>query len=244
MTDEGTSKHPPIGPVGERVIANVEELRQIRGLSFRDLAARLAELGRPIGSAVLHRLSQGRRRVDADDLVALAVALGVTTDSLLLDRHARRDEMMDLTPAFRQRADVVWAWADGREPMPAHQVDEGGVVRRTLAEQIDFATNARPALDARRSHPTVLAAEQFIGAVMRALLDLDEETGAWKDEESREKQRENVTRALQRVALEVDEMFAGAPPFTQPNTAVRAHPAAHTGHGKGSSGRGDADVRL
>lgn len=38
---------------------------------------------RPILAAVLHRLSQGGRRVDADDLVALAAVLGVTPAMLL-----------------------------------------------------------------------------------------------------------------------------------------------------------------
>jgi ribosome-binding protein aMBF1 (putative translation factor) len=68
----------PIGGVGRNVVANVEQLRQARGLSFRALSEMLGAVGRPILPAVLHRLSQGKRRVDADDLVAFAAALGVT----------------------------------------------------------------------------------------------------------------------------------------------------------------------
>jgi transcriptional regulator with XRE-family HTH domain len=188
-----------IGPVGRQAIANIEELRQSRGLSLRDLAARLAALGRPIGDTVLHRQSQGKRRIDADDLLALTVALGVNANAILLDRHAAAGDVIDLTPAFRQRADVVWDWAAGRQPLPAQLVDDSGIVRRTLAEEVDFSTHARPDLDRLRGHPAILAAEQFIAAVLTVLRtapDLDE------------KQRENVNRALQRVSLEVAEMFA------------------------------------
>lgn len=72
-----------IGPVGRTVIANIEQLRKKRGMSFRDLAAKMAEMGRPVGDTVLHRQSQGKRRIDADDLVAFAGVFGVTVADLL-----------------------------------------------------------------------------------------------------------------------------------------------------------------
>lgn len=64
----------PVGQVGLTVVANVERLRKARRLSLRALSDRLAGLGRPILPIGLSRLSQGKRRVDADDLVALAAA--------------------------------------------------------------------------------------------------------------------------------------------------------------------------
>ena len=69
MTDD--SRTSMIGPVGRTVIANIERLRREQRLSLRDLSARLAALGRPIGDTVLHRQSTGRRRIDSDDLVAV-----------------------------------------------------------------------------------------------------------------------------------------------------------------------------
>lgn len=242
MTDEGTSKHPPIGPVGDRVIANVEELRQARRLSFRDLAARLAELDRPIGSAVLHRLSQGRRRVDADDLVALAIALDVNPNALLLDRHAKPGDVLSLTPAYRQRADVTWQWAEGGGPLPDHLLGEGEPFRRTLAKEADFAANAQPDLAARRRHPAVLAAGQLIGVFLGALLDRDEETGEWKDEETRERRREEVSRALQRLALEIDDEFAG--PVQSAQAALTVTPSFTADATKRKQGEEGADGRL
>lgn len=77
------SGHPPIGEAGMNVIANVERLRQDRNLSYRTLSDRLGAAGRPILPTVLHRMSQGKRRVDADDLVAFAEVLGVSPADLL-----------------------------------------------------------------------------------------------------------------------------------------------------------------
>jgi len=77
------SRQPPIGEAGRNVIANVEQLRAAQGLSFRQLSVRLGAIERPILPAVLHRLSQGGRRVDADDLVAFAAVLRVSPADLL-----------------------------------------------------------------------------------------------------------------------------------------------------------------
>jgi len=74
---------PPVGEAGRNVVANVEQLRKDRHLSLRQLSDRLGEAGRPILPSVLHRLLQGGRRVDADDLVALAAVLGATPAGLL-----------------------------------------------------------------------------------------------------------------------------------------------------------------
>lgn len=83
MTARTESRHPPIGAVGRNVIANIEQLRHFRGLSFRGLSERLGAIGRPILPSALHMVSQGKRRVDADDLVALAQVLGVSPADLL-----------------------------------------------------------------------------------------------------------------------------------------------------------------
>jgi hypothetical protein len=120
-----------------------------------------------------------------------------------------RDDVLDLTAGFRQRADVVWQWAEGGGPMPDHLLGEGEPFKRTLAEEVDFAANAQPDLAARRRHPAVLAAGQLIGVFLSALLDRDEETGEWKDEATRDRWRDDVSRALQRLALEIDDELAG-----------------------------------
>jgi transcriptional regulator with XRE-family HTH domain len=81
---------PKLGPVGQQVAANVKASRGRRGMSVRDLSRRLTELGRPILPSGITKIEQGARRVDVDDLNALAAALGVSPTRLLL--HGSEDE--------------------------------------------------------------------------------------------------------------------------------------------------------
>lgn len=74
-----------VGPSGRQVADNVARLRRARGLSTRGLAKALDEHGRSIPSSGLSRIEQGTRRVDVDDLLALAAALGVTPTQLWSD---------------------------------------------------------------------------------------------------------------------------------------------------------------
>src|SRR4051794_18703182 len=106
---------PKLGPVGVRVAENVKMLREYaRRLSVRDLSARLGELGRPLLPSGITKIEHGERRVDADDLVALALALGVTPNRLLLDGTGAPEEQFALTPRgdLSPSADA-WAWACG-----------------------------------------------------------------------------------------------------------------------------------
>jgi len=73
-----------VGPVGSNVAVNVRRIRKVRGLTTRQLSARLAEAGRPIPASGITRIEQELRRVDVDDLTALAAALGVRATQLLL----------------------------------------------------------------------------------------------------------------------------------------------------------------
>jgi transcriptional regulator with XRE-family HTH domain len=72
-----------IGPVGETVRGNVADLRKRRGLTLRDLSEKMTAAGRPMAYNTLSEIERGARRVDVDDLVALAVALGAPPIDLL-----------------------------------------------------------------------------------------------------------------------------------------------------------------
>ena len=73
-----------VGATGRNVAENLLRLRKIRGLSTRRLSARLGEIGRPIPASGITRMELSERRVDVDDLVALAVALDVEPTQLML----------------------------------------------------------------------------------------------------------------------------------------------------------------
>lgn len=74
-----------IGPAGRRVAVNLRQLRIARSMSLRNLSARLHELGHPLSTEALSKIENGAgvpeprnvRRVDVDDLLALAAALAV-----------------------------------------------------------------------------------------------------------------------------------------------------------------------
>jgi transcriptional regulator with XRE-family HTH domain len=72
------------GPTGVAVAANIESLRKSQNLSYAELSRRLDQLGRPIAPLGLTRIRDHKRRVDVDDLVALALALDVSPATLLL----------------------------------------------------------------------------------------------------------------------------------------------------------------
>jgi transcriptional regulator with XRE-family HTH domain len=72
-----------LGEVGHTVKAQVRRLREQRGLSLQALSERLETVGRPILPSGLSKIEAGTRRVDVDDLVALAEALGTAPDDLL-----------------------------------------------------------------------------------------------------------------------------------------------------------------
>lgn len=123
MTDEQRRRGPAatqVGPMGDRVRMNVAELRKARGLTTYQLAKRLAVAGRPIPQSGVSRIESGARRVDVDDLAALAVALGVSPNALLLP-PADVGRAVQLTPETAVTWAEAWRWARGVGPLPAEQ---------------------------------------------------------------------------------------------------------------------------
>jgi len=76
--------------VGRQVATNVRRLRTARGLSLREMAARLAAAGYSLSADAINKIENGReadsekqvRRVDVDDLHALAAVLGARPEEL------------------------------------------------------------------------------------------------------------------------------------------------------------------
>ncbi|GAA4047612.1 hypothetical protein GCM10023063_38720 [Arthrobacter methylotrophus] len=110
-------KKNPLGPTGEIVRANVSRLRG--RTQYKELSERLAALGRPIPALGLRRIEAGERRVDADDLMALAVALGVPPNSLLLP-HTDPSPEPAATAVGPVNFPELWSWASGKSPLPGH----------------------------------------------------------------------------------------------------------------------------
>lgn len=106
-------KKNPLGPTGERVRQNLKRIREEKRLTFVELSALLSETGRPIPVLGLRRIERGERRVDADDLAALAVVLNVGLTALLLPPDWTEDQI-ELTPGRSVSSSTAWRWAEGQ----------------------------------------------------------------------------------------------------------------------------------
>lgn len=102
------------GPVADTVARRVKALRAAYGVTLDELSSRLTEAGRPILASGLSKIEQGDRRVDVDDLVALAVALGVPPVLLLTDPHAA---VTELTGAVSAHTFDALLWHVGETPL-------------------------------------------------------------------------------------------------------------------------------
>lgn len=79
-----------LGPLGLAVIDNIKRIRAEQHLSVAALSRRLDEIGRPIAVLGLRRIESGVRRVDVDDLAALADAFSVPIEALMDQKVGER----------------------------------------------------------------------------------------------------------------------------------------------------------
>jgi transcriptional regulator with XRE-family HTH domain len=129
------------------VAANLRRIRRDHELTTAMLSRRLSEIGHPIADTGITKIEKGQRRVDVDDLVALAVALGVTPNTLLLpevDVPAAWDRRHEVTGGAAQaRAEEIWAWALGERPLGKPAVSEASDAEAQEAEGRFVAQNRR-----------------------------------------------------------------------------------------------------
>ncbi|WP_432162342.1 helix-turn-helix domain-containing protein [Streptomyces tendae] len=147
MSEETRPKTQITDLAGRNVAANVRRIREAHGWSTYDLARKLKEAGRPISPSAVAKVEREERRVDAGDLVALAVVLNVNPSALLLPRDDSPSTIVDLMPGrhtdggeVRMTADRLWSWADGQGPLFDHPD-----AAATLQTWRDFIQHARPA---------------------------------------------------------------------------------------------------
>jgi hypothetical protein len=125
-----------LGPVGERVARNITAFA--RGTSLRELSAALGEIGRPILPSGIIKAEKGERRVDAADLVAFALVLGVTPNRLILSAD-HNSEPVALAPGVETTANGAWRWACGE-----HVIRPGAHGPPTWRDEVAFMAENRP----------------------------------------------------------------------------------------------------
>jgi hypothetical protein len=112
-------------------------VRRLRGdLTYNELSRRLAAIGRPIPALGVRRIEAGTRRVDVDDLMALAVVLGVSPITLLAPPSRSERETIEATATGKHPADMFWSWLRAVDPLKRVEFQPGNFV--------EFALRARP----------------------------------------------------------------------------------------------------
>ena len=140
-------KKSELGPTGATTAHNVKRLRNRQGLTYVDLATRLEHVGRPIPTLGLRRIEAGERRVDVDDLVALAYCLGANPNALLLP--PTNENVIEITAAGMQPAWEAWSWARGDAPISFDATSDVAYARAA------FEANTNPAQQDWSSAPNV-----------------------------------------------------------------------------------------
>jgi transcriptional regulator with XRE-family HTH domain len=79
------SRKIELGQTGRTVAKQVKRTRERNGLTVQQLSKRVKAVGRPILPSGITKIELGMRRVDVDDLVALAAALDAIPNDLLYE---------------------------------------------------------------------------------------------------------------------------------------------------------------
>ena len=108
-----------LGVTAAAVADAVRRNRERVGWGYARLSRELTKLGRDIPSLGLSRIEAGERRVDCDDLTALAVAFGVSPISLLMPAAAddSPDTHVQLTGTEKMEGSRIWSWLNGSYPL-------------------------------------------------------------------------------------------------------------------------------
>lgn len=177
----------PLGPTGNQVSRNIERLRTARGMSKKDLADATRRLGRAIPPLGISRIETGTRRVDADDLVALALALNVSPLTILLP-PASSDAPVDLTDTYQVGEWAAWQWGMGERTAsdwrPGHVVraaapgeNPAGDVEALEQEQefarrqAEYKTLAKPETLRRRDDSRIVTLARDFAGVLDTLIN-------------------------------------------------------------------------
>lgn len=156
------------------VAANIAALRRQQGLGVRGLSERLKQLGHRILPSGITKIEKDGRAVSADDLVALALALQVTPNRLLLPVKQLEDQIA-LTPEVHTTAAQAWEWVLARKSLEVVLPRFAG---ETHAAEHDFFQASLPAAEAwRRRQSAVQVADavgKYIGRLVENLARLHE----------------------------------------------------------------------
>jgi transcriptional regulator with XRE-family HTH domain len=98
----------------ETVSVNVKRLHTDQNLGLRGLSNKLGEVGRPLGHSAVDQIEKGARRVDVDDLMALAAALDVSPATLLMPLGDKDEPVAVTAHTAKLTCGRAWDWVMAR----------------------------------------------------------------------------------------------------------------------------------
>lgn len=128
FVDNPKQRGHSIDKTGEMVAQNIARVRKSSNVSLQELERRLDGLGRRISFSGLSKIERHLKRVEVDDLMAIAIALDVSPLALLLPQGDPY-EPVEVTGAVGSTA-LFWEWAMGERPM--NWQDHRGYEARSL----------------------------------------------------------------------------------------------------------------
>ncbi|QII04347.1 helix-turn-helix transcriptional regulator [Rhodococcoides fascians A25f] len=117
------AKRVEIGATGETVRKNIARVRNDRGMTLRALSDTMSELGHPLSNSSISQIENGSRRVDVDDLMALAIALDVSPNTLLIEPAYDGDLEVNASGAERVSVRSLWFFLDGMRSLRTSNLD-------------------------------------------------------------------------------------------------------------------------
>lgn len=129
----GRQRGSEIGPTGRTVAANLRSTRESRRLDLRGLADLLRGVGRYIAPSALSKIENEVRRVESDELMALAAVLNVSPLQLLLPADDEAEQPTGVPNEVTRQE--VWAWARGETNLNPHALHEYWTGRAVQASQ-------------------------------------------------------------------------------------------------------------
>ena len=106
-----------LGATAQAVAANIRRHRERIGWGYARLARELTKAGRDIPPLGLSRIEDCERRVDVDDLVALAVVFGISPITLLMPDSDNEDAPVEMTAVGAVQGKGAWLWLNGSYPL-------------------------------------------------------------------------------------------------------------------------------
>lgn len=109
-SSEKPKRRVDLQATGHQVRQNIQRVRKASGLSHTALSQKMSEAGHQVSKTAVSEIENGARRVSADDLLAIAVALGVSPLELLLPPNT--DDPYRITGVGKDIPGAdTWAWA-------------------------------------------------------------------------------------------------------------------------------------